>query len=356
MRELWVRIEGKTNKKHNENLLELAAKTCDAVYVDEDLIAAAKKAGAKTASNTENSDIFILEDFNPQKFDELKRKGKTVAVRITIREKEDEEKAIRAAALAPDYIVVNCINWKIIPLENLIATTRGKTKILAEVLSSEEAKTALETLELGADGVILKTSDLNEIMKAATVAKTQSFKIKLDSLQVIDVKPIGTGARVCVDTSEIMRKGEGLLLGCQSACLFLVEAEVHETPFVTPRPFRVNAGPVSLYVLSSINKTKYLSELRAGDEILIVERTGNVRQTNVVRVKIEWRPMMLVEAEYEGKMFKIILQNAETIRLVSQEGSIPVTELKKGQRVLAYITEGGRHFGTLVKEETVIEL
>jgi 3-dehydroquinate synthase II len=356
MRELWVKIEGKTNRKHNENLLELAAKTCNAVYVDEDLISAAQKAGAKTASNVENSDIFILEDFNTQKFDELKRKGKTVAVRITIRGKEDEEKAIRVAAHAPDYIIINCVDWKIIPLENLIATARGKTKILAEVLSFEEAKTALETLELGADGVVLKTSDLNELMKAATFAKTQGSKIKLVSVKVVDVKPIGTGARVCVDTSEIMRRGEGLLLGCQSACLFLVEAEVHENPFVQPRPFRVNAGPVSLYVLSSIDKTKYLSELRAGDEILIVEKNGNVRQTNIVRVKIERRPMMLVEAEYEGKMFKIILQNAETIRLVSEEDSIPVTELKNGQRVLAYISEGGRHFGTLVKEETVIEL
>ncbi len=74
------------------------------------------------------------------------------------------------------------------------------------------------------------------------------------------------------------------------------------------------------------------------------------------RVKIEWRPMLLIEAEYEGRKIKTIVQNAETIRLVTREGSKSVAELKAGDEVLVYITEeGGRHFGTLVKEEMVIE-
>jgi len=75
----------------------------------------------------------------------------------------------------------------------------------------------------------------------------------------------------------------------------------------------------------------------------------------VARVKIEWRPMVLVEAEYEGKRMKTIVQNAETIRLVTPEGSKSVAELETGDKVLAHVVEGGRHFGTLVKEETVIE-
>jgi 3-dehydroquinate synthase II len=75
----------------------------------------------------------------------------------------------------------------------------------------------------------------------------------------------------------------------------------------------------------------------------------------VGRVKIELRPLLLIEAEYEGKRIKTIVQNAETIRLVTKKGSTSVAELKTGDEVLAYVTEGGRHFGTLVKEETVIE-
>jgi 3-dehydroquinate synthase II len=170
------------------------------------------------------------------------------------------------------------------------------------------------------------------------------------------VKQIGTGARVCVDTCDLMVPGEGILVGCQSAGFFLVEAEVHENPYVQARPFRVNAGSLSLYTLASLQNTRYLSELKAGDEVLIADREGNVRQTNVGRVKIEFRPLILVEAEVEDKKIKVILQNAETIRLVTVNGSKPVTELNAGDEVLAHLAaRGGRHFGVSVADETVIE-
>jgi 3-dehydroquinate synthase II len=54
-------------------------------------------------------------------------------------------------------------------------------------------------------------------------------------------------------------------------------------------------------------------------------------------------------------MLKLIAQNAETIRVVTPEGSKAVTDLNKGDKILARVEEGGRHFGTLVKEEAVIE-
>jgi 3-dehydroquinate synthase II len=152
-----------------------------------------------------------------------------------------------------------------------------------------------------------------------------------------------------------MKSGEGILVGCQSSGLFLVQAEVHESPYVETRPFRVNAGTLSLYTLSSPTRTSYLSELKAGSEVLIVDREGKARSTNVARVKIEWRPMILVEGEYGRNRIKTIVQNAETIRFVTEEGSKSISELKAGDKVLAHIVEGGRHFGILVKEETVIE-
>jgi 3-dehydroquinate synthase II len=99
-----------------------------------------------------------------------------------------------------------------------------------------------------------------------------------------------------------------------------------------------------------------LSELKAGDEVLIVNREGKTRPASVGRVKIEIRPLILVEAEVEGKEIKTILQNAETIRLVTAKGSKPVTELKAGDEVLVHVTtSAGRHFGVAVPDETVIE-
>jgi 3-dehydroquinate synthase II len=298
----------------------------------------------------------VLTSLDENKITQLKLEDRKVALRISISGKEDENTAVKAAELSTDYIVLNCLDWRVIPLENLIARTRGKSKLIAEVSNAEDARLVLETLELGTDGVLLKTSDPNELMKTVATVKEQALKIKLVPARVTAVKQIGTGARVCVDTCDLMVPGEGILVGCQSAGLFLVEAEVHENPYVQARPFRVNAGSLSLYTFASLQNTRYLSELKSGDEVLIAGREGNVRQTNVGRVKIEFRPLILVEAEVEGKKIKVILQNAETIRLVTGEGSKPVTELKAGDEVLAHMAaRGGRHFGVSVAEETVIE-
>jgi 3-dehydroquinate synthase II len=355
VKELWIELDETVADKLKKSLLKLASQICDAVLVRPEDVEKAKKTGAKTAASSGECDINVLEAFDEDKINRLKRAGQTVAVKVTIKGKEDQETAIKAAELSSDYLIIHCTDWKIIPLENLIAKTRGKSKLLAEVSSAKEAKLALETLELGADGVVLKTSNVDELMETSVIAKKKAPKVELVLAEVVELKEIGTGARVCVDTCDLMKPGEGILVGCQSSGLFLVQAEVHESPYVETRPFRVNAGPISLYTLSPQNRTRYLSELKSGDEVLIVDKEGKVRSTNVARIKIEWRPLILIEAEYGGKRLKTIVQNAETIRLVTKEGSKSVTKLKTGDKLLAHVIEGGRHFGTLVKEETVIE-
>jgi len=356
MKELWIEVDESLPEAQKAKLLKSAAQTCDVAFVDGKDLTKAKNSGIKTASTSEESDITVLSAFDPAKVKELKAKDITVAVKITIKGKKDEETAIEAAEVNSDYVIVGTPDWKIIPLENLIAKTRGKTKLLAEVSSAKEAKVALETLELGSDGVVLKTASIEELAETVAFAKKGSVALELVAAEVVDVKEIGTGARACIDTCELMKPGEGILVGCQSSGLFLVQAEVHESPYVETRPFRVNAGPLSLYALVSPTRTRYLSELKAGEEVLVVDREGKVRLTNVARSKIEWRPMLLIEAEHGDKTLKLIAQNAETIRVVTPEGSKAVTDLKKGDKILARVEEGGRHFGTLVKEEAVIEL
>ncbi len=298
----------------------------------------------------------VLEQADEKEIAKQRREGKRVALRIIIKGKEDENKAVEAAELGVDYVIIDCRDWRIIPLENIIAKSRGKTKLIAQVSTAEEARLMLETLELGTDGVLLKTSDAAELGRAVAYVRKQNAKILLTKGKITAVRQIGTGARVCVDTCDFMQQGEGILVGSQSAGLFLVEAEVYENPYVQSRPFRVNAGSLPLYTLASMENTRYLSELKAGDEVLIVDRQGNVRTTNVGRAKIEFRPLMLIEAEAEGKKIKAILQNAETIRLVTPTESKPVTELQVGDEVLVHLAAaGGRHFGVSVPEEKVIE-
>ncbi|MCZ7372696.1 MAG: 3-dehydroquinate synthase II, partial [Candidatus Methanoperedens sp.] len=281
--------------------------------------------------------------------------GKTVAGYVIIKNKKYEQFALEFGK-ACDYLVVVGTDWKVIPLENLIAGLQKlDVEIIAGVRNSEEAKLALETLEHGSDGVLLDTDDLSEIKKVIAMRDRSGMeKIPLIKASVTKVKQVGMGDRVCVDTASLMVMGEGMLIGSQSNGLFLVHSESEESPYVAARPFRVNAGAVHAYIRVG-EKTRYLSELSAGDDVLIINSGGETRPAVVGRVKIERRPLMLVEAEVEGTKIKTLLQNAETIKLVGSDGKpIPVTALKEGDEVLVYFEAAARHFGIKI-EETIIE-
>jgi 3-dehydroquinate synthase II len=345
LKELWIEIDPKTSAQEKESLISLSHENADVILE-----------GDQASNRNDKLEIVFLSDLNEKKLAQLKKEGKKTALRVTIQGKEDENKAAKAADLGVDYVIIKCLDWRVIPLENLIAKGRGKSTLIAEVTTSEDAKVVLEALELGTDGVLLKTGNPNELEKTIKLIKAQTPKMVLTTAKILSIKPIGSGARVCVDTVDLMIPGEGMLVGCQSAGFFLVEAEVNENPYVQSRPFRVNAGPASHYTLTSTQSTRYLSELKAGDEVLIVNREGKVRLTNVGRSKIEFRPLILIEAQAADTKIKTILQNAETIRLVTPKSSKPVTELKPNDEVLVHIAaKGGRHFGISVPEETVIE-
>jgi 3-dehydroquinate synthase II len=259
-----------------------------------------------------------------------------------------------------NYVMVIGKDWKIIPLENIIAELQHKdAKVIAGVQSAEETRTALETLEYGADGVLIDTDDVSELKRAVEIRDASAAgTVSLTTARITNVSELEMGDRVCVDTCSLMVRGEGMLVGSQSFVLFLVHSESEESPYVAARPFRVNAGAVYAYALVG-EKTKYLSELKSGNEVLIVSAAGSARKAVIGRVKIEKRPLMLVEAEVdvgegETRPCSIILQNAETIKLMGKDKPISVVDLKAGDEVLVHVTESARHFGIAV-EEMVIE-
>jgi 3-dehydroquinate synthase II len=273
------------------------------------------------------------------------RLGKDV-VEWEIRSKADEEKILSLSRRSK--VIVRTRDWTVIPLENLIAQT---SNLIVEVKTAREAKTVLKVLEKGVDGVLLNTRDLSEIKKTVAQIKESSERIGLQTVQITRVETLGMGDRVCIDTCSNMAIGEGMLVGNSSSGLFLVHAESVENPYVEQRPFRVNAGPVHAYVRVPDGKTRYLSELRSGDEVTIVNYKGHCQNSIVGRIKVEKRPLMLIEAECRQKTIATILQNAETIRLTQPNGSpISVVDLKKGSRVQAFLEEAGRHFGMKIKE------
>ena len=266
---------------------------------------------------------------------------------IDISGKADEDKA---AAVAPEKIVVlKMLDWTIIPIENLLAR-RGKN-LIVQVANSEQARLMVEILEKGVDGVLLKTTDVNEIKKTAELVHGISEKVTLVEATITAIKQLGMGDRSCLDTCTQMTLGEGMLVGNTASGYFLVHSESIDNPYVASRPFRVNAGAVHAYTMAPGGKTKYLADLKAGDEVMLVDCQGSSQVAYLGRNKIERRPMMLIEADADGHPVSLVLQNAETIRLVDAQGkATSVTSLKPGDKVLAHIAEGGRHFGMKVDE------
>jgi len=270
---------------------------------------------------------------------------------IDIAGKDDEDKA--ATVPTNKIVVLRMLDWTIIPIENLLA--RRAKNVMVQVENSEQAKLMVEILEKGVDGVVLNTTDINEIKKTAEIIHGISEKISLVTATITSTKQLGMGDRACLDTCTQMTVGEGILVGNTAAGFFLVHSESIDNPYVASRPFRVNAGAVHAYTLTPGGKTKYLADLTAGDEVLLVDFQGKSKTAYLGRNKIEKRPMILIEAEADGVPISLVMQNAETIRLVSPEGeALSVTNLSPGDKVLSHIEKAGRHFGMQV-DETLIE-
>ncbi|MFB6105450.1 MAG: 3-dehydroquinate synthase II [Halobacteriaceae archaeon] len=272
---------------------------------------------------------------------------------------ETYEAFAERAARDADYTIVVGEDWKIIPLENLIARIGDETDLVAGVQSAAEAETAFETLELGADGVLLDADDPDEIRETVEARDAADREhLEMAWAEVVDVEPVGLADRVCVDTGNLLDHDEGMLVGSMSRGLFFVHAETAESPYVASRPFRVNAGAVHAYIRTPDGGTKYLSELQSGDEVQVVDTEGHTREAVVGRAKIERRPMFRVRAVPEGgeaeDPIETLLQNAETIKVHTREGRTAVTDLEPGDEILVYTQSGGRHFGEAI-EETIIE-
>ena len=285
-----------------------------------------------------------------------KIKGKKIGRKFQVLSNKDIEDILTIAKQGLDFVIVEVKDWKIIPLENIIAKIHKiNTKIFAIARTPEEARKMFSILEVGVDGVIFTTSSINEVREAMVYLGTKSFELK--PAKIIEIKEVGDGERVCVDTASMLHKGEGMLIGSRSNFLFLVHNESVGSSFTSPRPFRVNAGAVHCYTLSPDGTTSYLSEVETGTEVLILNSKGKARRATVGRSKIERRPMLMIKAKIGDEIGGIIAQDAETIRFVKPNGQlVSVTHLKKGDTVMVHSKMAtGRHFGMEVSDEYILE-
>jgi 3-dehydroquinate synthase II len=329
MRKIWVKIDP-WDKDLVTTALEGGA---DGIMVPKGFSQKVKELG-KIQTISEDGDLVV---------------GRDVVI-FKIKTGADEEEILKISQSRK--VILETSDWTIIPLENLIA--KG-AEVIAQVGNLDEAKTAFGILEKGVSHILFSTTDPIDLKKSLSALKSLDEKTTLEIAEILEVTPVGMGDRVCVDTCTSMTPGQGMLVGNSSSGLFLVHAESIENPYVAPRPFRVNAGAVHAYTRVPGGKTRYLSELSAGDPVLIADHKGNTQTAAVGRLKIEKRPLLLVRASVGDKEITTILQNAETIRLTGPDGEAKsVVGLKSKDRVMVALEASGRHFGMKI-DETITE-
>ena len=288
--------------------------------------------------------------------------GKQVGRRVDVSNSEGQSKA-RAMAGSVEWILLDLGEWKMIPIENIIAACDGgPTKVAARISSPEQVLGAAFALQIGVDALLVDEKTL----QTALIAKSQRGEITIDAidetakgeleltfLEVVEVTEGGVGDRVCVDLTSLLDPEEGMIVGSSSKSMVLVHGETVESEFVPTRPFRVNAGASHSYILMADGTTSYLSELKMGDEVLVVNGNEESRSCVVGRVKIEKRPFILFRWKNENdNEAGVLLQQAETVRLISEShGLVSVTELVPGMKLLGWNGGAGRHVGQTISAE-----
>ena len=288
--------------------------------------------------------------------------------------------------------------WLMIPAENLISACQGTgTKVAAMVANVGDVGGLADALQLGVDALCVDAAKviLDDMLWAACLDAREGKSLTAKS-QMEDVAsttktgpsivpgsckrlatPSGKSTvladRVCIDLVQSLKPTEGCWLGSSAKIMALVLSEAAQSSFVPSRPFRVNAGPVHSYVLMGDGvSTKYLSELRAGDEVLVFDVEAETeRAVAVGRLKEEVRPCIQIElsvdigvdtectgAECDSSIAKgqIFVQQAETVRLGKRRGEtafVRATDLESvadddsavGREILLRVTELGTHVG-----------
>lgn len=267
------------------------------------------------------------------------------------------------------WVILEFDDWSMIPIENLVAASQDTpTKIAAKIRNPEEAQGAGFALETGVDALIV--GDDPDLIEAAFIVKsqrgervvgevvevvesTESGILDITKHEIKSIEQGGVGERYCIDLTSLLSVGEGMLIGSSASSLALVHGETLDSEFVPQRPFRVNAGPPHSYVMMADRSTKYISELKSNDSVLISNLQGETRTATIGRLKIEKRPFLTF---YWNNLFdkpsSIFLQQAETVRLINSSGElISVTSIKVGDIILGWSGEGSRHIGESISSK-----
>jgi 3-amino-4-hydroxybenzoic acid synthase len=116
----------------------------------------------------------------------------------------------------------------------------------------------------------------------------------------------------------------------------------------------VNAGAIHSYLLCPENQTRYLSDVSSGDAVLGVDSSGRGRNLVVGRVKIERRPLRMIQFEREGQWGAAFVQDDWHVRVIGAGGEVlNVTDCRPGTKLLGVQKGEARHCGIPIEEELI---
>ena len=302
-------------------------------------------AGLDSETIIMSSDVKLLEQIRDKKY--------KTALYQKISNQKEMDKSWQIGS-QHDYLIVFIDAETNIPLELLIAKLQKKNTVLLKIVKTAlDAEIAFGVMEAGSDGVALTSEDVQEILLVdKLMVKSEIGNIDVVKVKVSEVAYVGMGYRACIDTTTLLRQDEGMIIGSTSFGGILVSSETHYLPYMELRPFRVNAGAVHSYVQSADGMTLYLSELKAGSRVLCTDTKGNTRDVTVGRVKIEERPLLMIEGKVNGVTVNTIVQDDWHIRIFDGNGNpCNASSIKKGDMLSGYICDGGRHVGIKINEK-----
>lgn len=240
-----------------------------------------------------------------------------------------------------------------IPLELVIAKLQNyDVDIIKRVVSTEDGRVSSDVMEIGADGILLTTTNVEEILELnKLIQQSRISQLEVVKATVTKVKHLDAGERACIDTTSILTQEEAMIIGSTSSGGLMVCSETHYLPYMNTRPFRVNAGAVHSYVWCPNDTTEYITDLRVGDQVTVVDLKGDCRTVNIGRMKIEVRPLLLIECEFEGRTINTIVQDDWHIRIFDGDGNPKsATTFQPEDKIMAYVCEPGRHMGVKILE------
>ncbi|MDS0279777.1 3-dehydroquinate synthase II [Halomicroarcula sp. S1AR25-4] len=129
--------------------------------------------------------------------------------------------------------------------ESLLETV-GETElsVISGVRSPSEAESVVNTMNGSSGGVMISSPETAAFSEYVNITKEPSdTAIPLKAFEIETIEQLGTGIRCCIDTTTLMGKAEGMIVGSTNAGGLFVNAEARAPPEASPAPFVSTLAP-----------------------------------------------------------------------------------------------------------------